>query len=128
MPLLMPNVGEQRMLEKLLAGNATLKLFSNDKTPAETDTAASYTECSGSGYAAKTLTGGAWTITPGNPTVAAYAQQTFTFNATGLTAYGYMVVDATDGVLLWAERFTGAPYVINNAADTIKVTPRLELE
>jgi uncharacterized protein YjbI with pentapeptide repeats len=55
MALLVPNVGEVVLLSNLLAGgsleNWTLKLYKTDVTPAEGDTAASYTEADFTGCA-----------------------------------------------------------------------------
>jgi hypothetical protein len=39
--------------------------------------------------------------------------------------YGYYVRQVTSGILMWAERFTGAPYTIANAADQVLVTPKI---
>lgn len=109
--------------------NLTLKLYTNDITPADTDTAGTYTEANGGGYGAATLNNGSWTVTVANdPSDAVYAQQTFTFSGP-LTGnpdiYGYFVVDA-DGVLVWAERF-GAKFTPINSGDNIKVTPKFRL-
>ena len=130
MTLVVPNVGEQSALNKLLNQNLTLKLFSNNITPGETDTAASYTEVSGGGYASKPLTFANWTVTPGAPTAALYnAAQDFSFTgATGApsTIYGYYIVDGSN-VLILAERF--APAVVPFtpiAGSLIRITPRIE--
>jgi hypothetical protein len=128
MALVVPNAGEDVMLQNILnktaPENQTLKLYTNNITPAETDTAGTYTEASGSGYAAKSLTGASWTVTPGAPTTAAAAQQTWTFTGALGNVYGYFVVQATSGIILWAERFTGAPFNVANNGDEIKVTPQ----
>jgi hypothetical protein len=129
--LVLPNVGEGRVLRDMVTNeNFTLKLFTNNITPAETDTAGTYTEASGNGYAAKTLTntvtGGTWVITEGAPSFVTYAQQTFVFTGALGNVYGYYVVGAVSGTLRWAERFTDGPYNIQNNGDEIKVTPRFE--
>lgn len=84
---LIPNAGEELALKNFLNHTApqdqVLKLYVNDVTPGETDTAASYTEMSTQGYVSKALTGTSWVVTPGAPTSAAYAQQTWTFDGTG---------------------------------------------
>ena len=49
MTLVVPNVGEVRALEHILDESLTLKLYSNNITPSETDTASTYTEVSGGG-------------------------------------------------------------------------------
>jgi len=131
--LLVPNVGEARML-KLILNNVSqedviLKLYKNNVTPAEGDVASDYTVADFTGYASLTLTGASWSFTTGDPSYASYAQQSFTSTAGGQsqTIYGYFVVQASSGILLWAERFAGAPYAIVNNDDAIKVTPYIEL-
>jgi hypothetical protein len=128
--------------------NAALKLYSSNTTPAEGDTAGTYTEvANGLGY----TTGGvaltsqsattAWT-TPAtvgtggtggwgtglgtgstNVPEATYPQQTW--NWTGnVTAYGYYVVGSSSTTILWSERFSNAPRNFGNG-DTLNLTPRL---
>jgi hypothetical protein len=109
------------ILNKATPEQLKIKLFSNNVVPANADTAATYTECSGSGYAAITLTAASFTVTPGSPTTFTYPQQTFTLTG-ALTAYGYFVVGATSGLLYWSEQFTGAPYSIPAGGGTIQVT------
>jgi hypothetical protein len=132
MTLKIPNAGEDLMLQHIVGKtaieNPVLKLYSNNLTPGETDTAGSYTEVSGNGYAAITLTGANWTITAGAPTEAAYAQQSFTFTGAAGNVYGYFVVGASSGTLLWAEKFSDGPYNITQSGDVIKVTPKLTLQ
>jgi hypothetical protein len=132
MALVVPDAAESLILEmalnKTAAENQLLKLFINDVTPIEGHTEANYTEMSTQGYVAKSLTGSSWTLTQGNPTVAEYAQQTWTFDGTGgeTNVYGYFVVQASSGAILWVERFFENSYfIIANNGDTIKVTPRL---
>lgn len=132
MALLVPNVGEAELLKRMLnfsaADNCVLKLFTNDVTPAEGDTVATYTEADFAGYAAATLTGASWSVA-GDPTEASYAQQTFTRSSTGTaqSCYGYFVTNLAGTILLWAERFTDGPYTVTNNGDNIKVTPRIQL-
>lgn len=102
-----------------------LRLFTSNTTPAETDTEATYTEATGNGYAAITLTAANWTTTPGAPTNTAYAEQTFTFTGALGNVYGYYFTQVTSGKLVWAERFTSAPFNIANNGDQIKVTPQI---
>ena len=134
MPLVFTNEGEARILSIALGAAAqealTLKLFASNTVPAETDTAATYTEAVGGGYAAVPLVGGNWVVTPGDPTVAAYPQQAFTFTGplTGNpTVYGYYVVGATSGKLYWAERLAAA-FTPANAGDGLKITLKITLE
>ena len=102
------------------------RLFATNITPAETDTAGTYTEATGGGYASKTLTGASWTITNGAPTDASYAQQTWTFTGaltTNPTIYGYYVTRVTDADLVLAETFTSFTPASNG--DQILLTPHI---
>lgn len=134
MALLVPNAGENLLLQYALnkgtPENQVLKLFKSNTTPGETDTAGTYTEATFTGYTSKTITGSSWSVTPGAPTEAAYAQQTFTSSAdqSSESVYGYYVVGGTSGTLLWAERFSNGPYAIANNNDSIAVTPKITLD
>ena len=131
MTLLVPNVGENIALAYLVGKTTTVRdliyrLFATNVTPAETDTAGSYTEAAGGGYANKTLTGASWTITNGAPTSAAYAQQTWTFTGaltTNGTVFGYYVTRVTDADLVLAETFTS--FTPANNGDQILLTPQI---
>lgn len=131
MTLLVPNVGENIALSYLTGKTTTVRdliyrLFATNVTPAETDTAGSYTEAAGGGYASKTLTGASWTITNGAPTSAAFAQQTWTFTGpltTNLTVFGYYVTRVTDADLVLAETFTS--FTPANNGDQILLTPQI---
>ena len=132
MAILIPNASEVTLLQAALGfstpGNQLLKLFVNNVVPGDADVAATYTEMSTLGYAAKTLTKGSWSVaSTANVGTASYAQQTWTFSAgTAVTVYGYFVVDATSGLLLWAESFT-TPKVAQFAGDQILITPQITL-
>jgi hypothetical protein len=134
MTLLVPNNGEGDMLTALVAKaaaeNLVLRLFQSNTTPAETDTAATYTEASFTGYAALTLTAASWAVTEGAPSNAAYPQVTFTSSAGAQSqnVYGYYLTRVTSGRLAWAERFADGPYNIVNNGDQIKVTPTITLD
>lgn len=131
--LLVPDVGEVALLSRALGKSSPedvdLKLFVSNTTPAEGDTAATYTEANGGGYADVTLAQANWTVgTSGGTTSAEYAEQTFTFTGpltTNLTIFGYYVVSPTGSVLLWAER-AAATFEPANNGDTYKVSPVLE--
>jgi hypothetical protein len=134
MALLLPNNGEGDALAaivgKAAAENLVLRLYTNDITPSETDTTATYTEATFTGYAAITLTASSWTVTEGAPGNAAYPQQTFTSSADQApqSVYGYYFTRVTSGRLAWAERFPSGPYVIANNGDNVKVTPKFTLD
>lgn len=127
MSLTVVDQGEAIILKALVghtAGQAlTIRLFTNNITPGETDTESTYVEASGSGYLAKALTGGSWVVSGTNPTQIAYAAQTWTFSGALGNVYGYYLTQTTSGLLVWAERFTNAPFGVANNGDTITVTP-----
>ena len=132
MALLVPNNGEgdalQYFVNRATPENLILRLYQNNITPAETDTAATYTEATWTGYSAATLTGATWGApSEGAPSSIAYAQQTFTSSAgsQNQSNYGYYMVRATSGRIALAERFSDGPYVIVNNGDLIKVTPTI---
>lgn len=129
MAIVITDIGKQKALEYLVGKDTTtesltLKLYSNNLSPSTDDTVSLYTEVSGNGYSAKSLTGSSWIVTDG---VASYSQQTWTFAGAAGAVYGYYVVSATSGDLIFAERFSGAPYTVANNGDTIKVTLNITL-
>ena len=129
MTISVPDVGENIALEALVnktaAQNLVLKLFSSNTTPAESDTAVTYTEATFSGYAAITLTGASWGAASGGSI--AYAQQTFTHNGGGVSnsIYGYFVIQTTSGTLVYSERDGAAPFTLANNGDNVKLTPTI---
>lgn len=134
MALVLTNNGEGDALAaivgKTAAENLVLHLYTNDVTPGETDTTASYTEATFTGYAAITLTAASWVVTEGAPSNAAYPQQTFTSSAdqTSQSVYGYYLTRVTSGRIAWAERFPSGPFVIANNGDNVKVTLNFTLD
>ena len=133
MSLLVPDVGEQEMLKRILnysaTGDLVLHLYTNDVTPAEGDTVSTYTESTAAGYGASTLTGTDWTITTTTGTTeASYPQVTFTYTDTEPNVYGYYVTDSGGTILIWAERFSDGPYNIPSSGGEIKITPKIQLD
>jgi len=128
MPLLVPNVGEREMLERILNGSdkCVLHLYKVDKTPAETDVVTSYTEVNTGGYAPITLSN-TWNISTTDPTEASYAQVSFDFTGAA-TVYGYYVTNNNGTILLWAEKFSDGPYNIPSGGGSIKITPKIQLD
>ena len=130
MALNVPHTGEnlalEMMVNKTLAQNIVLKLFNNNITPSDTDTAATYIEATFPGYAAVTLAGASWNAAAGG-IIAYNAQQTFTRSSTGTTEniYGYYCVQLTSGILLYSERDGAAPFAVTNLNDAIKITPTI---
>jgi len=134
MSLVLINQGEADWLSMVVnkgtPENLVLRLFKSNTTPSETDTEATYTEADFTGYSAASLTGASWTVTPGAPSEASYAQQVFTSSAnqTQQDIYGYCLTQSTSGRAQWAERFPAAPYPIANNGDNIGVTPKITLD
>lgn len=126
--LVVPNQGEDIALKYLLKVDVptdlTLRLYTDNTTPGETDTeAAGYTEFGATmSYVAVALTPSSWVFTPGAPSLAAYPMVTWTFSAGGpVSVYGYFVT-RVDGKLVWAERFASPPFIVSNTGDKIDIT------
>jgi hypothetical protein len=134
MTLVVPNNGEgvalANFVNKTAPQDGVLKVYTNNITPAETDTAATYTEATWTGYANVSLPGTGATITEGAPSSAVWAQKAFisSANQTLVNNYGYFVVEVTSGKIKWAERFNGAPWPIQNVNDEIDVTPQITFD
>lgn len=131
MTLLVPNNGEGDGLKAFVnhtsMSNLILRLYSSNTTPAETDTAGTYTEYSATGYAAVTLTGSSFTITEGAPSSAAYAAQVFTMTS-AQDAYGYFMTRTSGGRIALAERVASAPFSIPSGGGTITITPQITFD
>lgn len=138
MAIVVPDVGEVKLLNDLLAGgtleNWTLKLFKNDLTPTDDTVIGDFTEADFTNYATKTLTravgAGNWgtPATAGGTTSSTYNSGTplsWTCGASGNTIYGYYVVGATSGTLLFCERFATARVLAST--DVLNLTPVLQL-
>lgn len=132
MALNVPNTGENIALEALVnktaPQNLVLKLYQNNITPSDTDTAGTYTEATFGGYSAATLTGASWEAASAG-TITYGSQQTFTCNgSTPNSIYGYFVVQATSGTLVYSERASGAPLSVTNNGDAVKITPTISAD
>ena len=129
MAINVPDVGENLALEMLVnktaPQNLVLKLYTSNTTPSDTDTAATYAaEAAFTGYGAITLTGASWGAASGGSI--ANTLQTFTCSGAGSeNIYGYFVVQATSGVLLYSERGTGVPFTITTIGDNVQITPTI---
>lgn len=129
MALNFPDTGENLALEMIVNKTAAqplvLKLYKNNITPSDTDTAVTYTEAGFPGYAAITLTGATWNAASSG-TIAYSAQQTFSCTGTSTDdIYGYYVVQAVSGTLLYSERDGSAPLAVRVNGDQIKITPTI---
>lgn len=134
MALVFCNAGELLAIVWMLKStttpeNLTLKLFKNDYTPVATSTAGSFTEADFTNYTPKTLSRDTWgtaSTVSGKASIAYDSSpQTWTCGATGNTVYGYYVVGATSGTLIYAERFTISRVLANG--DTLNVQPVVTL-
>lgn len=135
MTIVVVKQGEEIYLDLALSTNKTLKLYKNDVEAGLTAaqkkalTESSFTEATFTGYTSKSLTGGSWVTTQGDPTIGTYAQQTFTSSAdqTAQSIYGYYVIRASDSKLEYYEQFSG-PISISLNGDAINVTPTIQLD
>lgn len=135
MALVVPTASRQTMAKAAFnhtaAQNQTLKLYTNNYTPIMSSVAADFTEAAGGGYAAKTLTGTSWTVGDDgvDDALLSYAEQVWTFTGTltgSASAYGIFVVQATSGLLMYAEKFAN-PYQPLNSGDAYGYTPKFRL-
>jgi hypothetical protein len=129
MPLNVPDVGENLILGMIVnrtaPENLVLRLYQNDITPSDTDTAATYTVSSFPGYANITLPGASWNA-PSAGSITYSAQQAFTCTgATSQPVYGYYLTQLTSGILVWSERAAAAPFTITNVGDSVRLTPAI---
>ncbi len=126
MSLLLTNAGETEMLQKFLSANRRLKLYTNNKTPAEGDLLADYTEAVGNGYSDKQLLIANWIYDlDENDARASYPEQEFIFTG-AVSIYGYYITDDPATKVLWAERFSDAPWVFPSGGGTGKITARIK--
>lgn len=123
MALVVPDVGEREILSRALTYEGSkLKLYTNDYTCTEGSVIGSFTECAVAGYAQKTLLTGSWVVsTATNITTASYPEQEF-LPTTAVSVYGYCVTNSAGSTLIYAERFTGAPFVLPAGGGSIKIT------
>lgn len=134
MPLVVPDVGEVRLL-RYIVGNTyptslILQLYTNDLTPVDTSTDLSFTSATATSYAPATLSPNSWGIgtTSGTSSALYNSGITFTFGTAAATqnVYGYYVTDQA-GALLWAERFPGAPFALPQSGGEIAIRPQVQL-
>lgn len=123
MALKVPDVGEKELLSRAVTYEGSkLILYTNNYVCTETSVIGDFTECAVAGYAQASLASGSWNVTTTtNITTVNYAQQTFS-PTTAVSVYGYAVTNSAKSIVLWAEQFTGAPFVIPAGGGTINVT------
>lgn len=116
------------MLNNATPNNVRLHLYKNNQTPAESDTTANYTESTSAGYTQKELLGSQWTVSTSSGTsTATFARQTFTYT-TSETLYGYYLTNQANTTVIWAERFTGAPFSIPTGGGSVDIDARIALD
>lgn len=135
MALVVPNVGELELLNRLLQGgnyvdnsDYVLRLYQNNYTPTTASTLGDFTEADFTNYLSVTLSQTLWgsASTNGNDKAeSSYSQQSWTCGSTGNTVYGYYVEGAASGTLLWAEKF-GSAKVLSNG-DVLNLVPVITL-
>ena len=138
MALVVPNVSEVQMLIRLVGDitslpsrNQVMKLYTSPLGNIDDDfSAASFAEATAAGYAPATMVPAGWSAaTVSGTSSATYSPDvTFSFTAAESVA-GYYVVDTTSptAVLLWAESFSGGPFVLPSSGGQIQITPTLSL-
>ena len=135
MALVVSDVSEQAILSLLLGatanpGSQVLKLFKSSSTvPNESTVLSDFIEANQAGYSDKILNGTDWVITStSGTTIATYPEQTFTFTEAA-SIYGYYITTSEQSPrLLWAERFTSAPFTLPSSGGTIAITPKIGAE
>lgn len=133
MALVVPNEGEIELLKKLLIYTADteqyqLRLYQNDYSPNADSTLSSFSEADFTNYALKALNRSDWATptTDGNGKAQSQVSfQSWTCGLSGNTVYGYYVVGASSGKVLWAERFNVARSL--GDGDVLNVTPVFNL-
>lgn len=132
MPAVIPDTAELDALSYFLGMSnpetLIVCLYSNNITPSEADTTATYVEVTGGGYASQAVAAAEWTLTPGNPSQANSRYFSWTFNAAVGNVYGYYVKRATSGKLAWAERFLDGPYNVVVSGDIVQTFLSINLE
>ena len=133
MPLVVPDDGEIKLLEYLVNRSLVVHLYQNNVNPADNThgtsgrdfTSSTFTEAP---VSAITLSAANWTTTQtsGGVSTAQYnSGVTFTFTS-GQSVYGYYVTDTSNNIL-WAERFSGAPFELPVAGGDIAIRPQMGL-
>lgn len=133
MSVVIPDVGGLLLLKWATQAtsspeNLTLKLYTNNYSPVAASVAADFTEATFTGYAAKTLTRSSWTdpVQSGTTAKTTYPELTWSNSGSSQTIYGYYVVGATSGTLIFAEALDAAYAMATGSS--FNLTPELTLD
>jgi hypothetical protein len=126
---LIPNEGKTRWLDLAIGGGTPtdttfdVKLFQNNYTPTDSDTSASYTEATFTGYASVSVARSTYAAsTIGSNIATSVSSATPTFTCTGgsaQTIYGAYVVGHTSGKVFAAVRFDNARTMANGSVEVL---------
>jgi len=128
MTLIIPSISNETILKfifgKLEVPNTqTLRLFKNNHNPSKNTIISNLEEATQPGYASKNLNASDWAVvTTGGITTALYPEREFIFTGAA-QLYGYYVTTNVGGnnYLLWAEKFTNAPFILPPNGGSISV-------
>lgn len=132
MALVVPDQGEVKLLEYIVnkssASDLVIHLYVDEiDLSAEDFSEEQFEESTAAGYASATLLGANWNVSTTAGISAAVYNVSIEFAFTeGDSVYGYYVTNS-DGVVLWAERFPGAPFNLPSGGGEISVRPQLQL-
>lgn len=133
MALVVPNVGEEEMLNRILnigtpTTGETVHLYTGVTVVDEDTVIGDFTELTtGASGNPVAVAASGWGVVAGEPSVATATQIDFAFTAgTSRVCNGYYVTDSS-GEVLWAEEFTDGPYNVPDAGGNIFITPKIEL-
>ncbi len=139
MAIVIPDAAKIPWMKRMLYDNAgseniSLRLFKTNVTPADSDTAGSYTVADFTGYSNFTLTstqsGSTWPVptVSSNKGTATY-QTTATWTATtDQTIYGWYMVFATSGTIAASQSFGAGKPLVGANSDQLSIIPRLQLD
>ena len=125
--LFFPDVSLVWSLQRLIGPGLLYHIFTNDHNVTLTDTLASFTEATYSGYAPINVAAAAWSMTSVTNHLGGIAAPTIAFfNISGSSykAFGFFVTDTTGAQLVAASRFDDAPITVAPGA-FVPVVPEL---
>lgn len=139
MAIVIPDAAKIEWMKRLLYANAgsenlSLRLFKTNVTPADSDTAGSYTVADFTGYSNTTLTssqsGSTWPVptASANKGTATYGTTASWTATSDQTIYGWYMVFSTSGIIAAAQSFGAGKPLIGASSDVISIVPRLQLD